>query len=128
MNGWRRMRFTIQQPTVTRDATYGSAVKTWAPLEVVAGTSPEEAVKYWGEVRDALPSRSEAVRTGLDQARNQTVLRMRWRDDVTSAMRVILHGETEVLYQIVGGPAEVEGRKKMLEMVLERYSTSGETV
>jgi len=120
----RQVSFEV--PTMALDATYGSPTPTWAPLVAVAG-SPPVAEKWWAEVQDALPSRSEAVRQGLTQARNQTRLRMRWRDDITSAMRVTVHGEADVLYQIVGGPAEIGGRKKMLELMLERYTTTGES-
>lgn len=77
------------------------------------------------QIQDVMPSRSEAVRQGLAQARNQTRLRMRWRNDITSAMRVVLHGDSDVVYQIVGGPAAIGGRKDGLELMLERYSTAG---
>ena len=115
---------SFEKPVITNDPVYGSPVKTWTPLVAEAG-SPAVAERFWAEVQDALPSRSEAVRQGLEQARNQTRVRIRWRGDVTSDMRVWIHGDTDVLYQIVGGPAEIGGRKKALEMVLERYSTAG---
>jgi hypothetical protein len=38
-------------------------------------------------------------------------------------MRVTLHGDSDVIYQIVGGPADIDGRKSMIEMVLEKYSS-----
>jgi head-tail adaptor len=56
-------------------------------------------------------------------ARNQTRLRMRWRDDINSSMRVTVHGDSDTVYQIVGGPADIDGRKSMIEMVLEKYSS-----
>ena len=115
-------QITIEKKQVTVDSTYGTELVAWVPLVAEAG-SPTVAVRFWAEVQDALPSRSEAVTQGLAMARNQSRLRMRWRSDVTSAMRVIVHGDTDVTYSIVGGPAEIDGRKSMIELVLERYSS-----
>lgn len=107
----RRARF--ERATTTKDATTGAPVKTWAEI----GT-------FWVSAIDTPPSRSEQVRNGLQQARQQTTLRMRWRTDVTPDMRVVLLGDSEVVMQIVGGPAMI-GRREALELVLERYSTAG---
>lgn len=116
-------QITIEKKETTLDATYGTEVISWVPLVAEAG-SPVVAVRFWAEIQDVLPSRSEGVQQGLIVGRNQTRLRMRWRNDVDSSMRVTVHGETDVLYQIVAGPAEIGGRKAFMEMVLERY-TSG---
>jgi len=113
---------TIEKKEVTVHSVYGTEVVTWVPLVAQAG-SPVVAERFRAEVQDAMPSRSEAVTQGLQIARNQTRLRMRWRDDVTSAMRVTVHGDSDVVYQIVGGPADIDGRKSMIEMVLEKYSS-----
>jgi head-tail adaptor len=113
---------TIEQKSVTLDATYGTEIVSWVPLMAEAG-SPPVAVKFKAEIQDAMPSRSESVQQGLPMARNQTRCRIRWRDDVNSSMRVTLHGDSDVVYQIVGGPADIEGRKQRIEMVLEKYSS-----
>ena len=115
-------QITIEQKSVTVDATYGTEIITWIPLVAEAG-SPTVAVRFWANVQDALPSRSEAVTQGLAVARNQTRLRMRYRSDVTSDMRVTIHGDTDTVYQIVGGPAEIGSRKEQIELMLERYSS-----
>lgn len=115
-------QITIEQKSVTQDTDYGSDVVTWVPLVTVSG-SPLVAERFWADVQDVLPSRSEAVQQGLTVARNLTRIRLRWRDDITSAMRVTVHGETDTVYQIIGGPAEAGGRKKMLELLCERYSS-----
>lgn len=112
----------IEYPAAATDATFRSKVQTWLPLDVKAG-SPTEAQPIPAEVQDFLPSRSESVRQGLAIARNQTRIRIRWRSDVTSKMRIKLLGDTDVYYQIVGGPAEIDGRKGGLEMVCERFSS-----
>lgn len=116
--GWYWCEITVEKKETTKDATYGTDVVAWVPL--VAG-SPVE--RFPALVRDVLPSRAEAVRQGLETARNQTVIRIRWREDIDSSMRVILHRETDVTLQIVAGPAEVEGRKQKIEMVCERISS-----
>lgn len=105
---------SIDFPVYEESANYGSRLVRWDRL-----------VTCQAEVQDTMPSRSDAVRSGLTQARNQTRLRMRWRSDIDSTMRVILHGGEDVVYQIVGGPAEIGGRQRYLEMVLERYTTTG---
>lgn len=112
---------TIQQKSITFDADYGTEVIEWVPL-VVASLSPLVGERFAAEVLDMLPSRSEAVLQGLTVARNQTRIRIRWRDDVTSAMRILLHNETDEVYDIVGGPADVDGRKSKLEFVCERHT------
>ncbi len=112
--GQMNRRISIEFPVYETEAPYGPRLVRWEPLTTCAA-----------EVQDVMPSRSESVRQGLAQARNQTRIRIRWRGDIDSTMRIVLHGDTDTVYQIVGGPSEVGGRKTMLEMVLERYSTSG---
>jgi head-tail adaptor len=51
---------------------------------------------------------------------------MRYRDDIDSSMRITVHGDdADTVYQIIGGPAQVtaEGRKTMIEVFCERYSS-----
>jgi head-tail adaptor len=74
-------------------------------------------------VQDVMPSRAEAVRTGLTAARNQTRCRYRYRTDVTGAMRIRISGAVERVLQIVGGPAEVGGRHEYSEVMCEAASS-----
>lgn len=113
-------QITIQKKSVSQDPAYGTEVIAWVPL---VEASPGVAEKFWAEVRDALPSRAESVTQGLAVARNQTRIRFRYRGDVDSSMRVIIHDGTDVVMQIVGGPAEVGGRKELTEIVCEKYSS-----
>lgn len=124
MSGMFNRQITIKVPTVSKDPNTGAQVLTYLPL-VATAQSPDPGERFWARVRDVPPSRSEAVRQGLQTARNQTVIRIRWRADVTSDMQVTVHGDSDVVYQIVGGPAEVGGNKRFLEMVCERYSPAG---
>ena len=105
-------RCSIDYKSVELDASYGTEIVTWLRLTQV-----------WANVEDVLPSRSESVRQGLEVARNQVRVRMRYRDDITSEMRIIVHGRNgDVVYQIVGGPAMM-GRQEMLEMVCEKFTS-----
>ncbi|MBK8916361.1 MAG: phage head closure protein [Phycisphaerales bacterium] len=116
MNAGRLNRsISIERRVVEQEAAYGTQSVGWSRLCACRA-----------EVLDLIPSRSEAVRQGLEQARNLTRIRIRHRGDIDSTMRVIVHGGgQDVIYQIVGGPAEIGGRRRMLELVCERYSTAG---
>jgi len=105
-------RITIEKKVVTQDPDYGTEVITWSTLATV-----------WANVQDVLPSRSESVQRGLETARNQTRVRMRWRSDVDSSMRMIISRPDPITYQIVGGPAEIGGRKEYCEFMVERLSS-----
>jgi head-tail adaptor len=104
---------TIEKKSVTQDTTYGTELISWTPV----------AVRVPAEILDALPGRSESVVFGVGVSSSRTICRLRWRGDIDSSMRITLHGDTDVIYQIVGGPAEIGGRKDGLELVLERYSS-----
>ncbi len=103
----RRVR--IERP-VTDDAFDGAGSGSWLPVATV-----------WAEVEDMLPSRGERLADGINIALRPARVRMRWRPDVTSAMRLI-HGDR--VMQIVGGPAEL-GRREAIELLVEDYSSAG---
>jgi SPP1 family predicted phage head-tail adaptor len=109
-------RITIEQKVVTQDVDYGTEVVTWAAI-----TNGSRIAANW---QDELPSRSESVKNGIRIASQQARVRIRHRTDITSAMRVTLHGTTDRTYQIIGGPAEVNGRRQV-EMMVELYSSQG---
>ena len=109
--GTLNRRALIERKSITQDATYGTEVVTWTTVATV-----------WCEVQDVLPSKSEAVKNGLVVGTNQSRVRMRYRTDVTSAMRLTITRDSAVVYQIVSGPA-VLGNKEGLELVVERYTS-----
>lgn len=109
MNVSMDRRIIIRQKVVAKDAV-GAQAFTWTVLDTV-----------WAERRDQSPSRSEAMRTGLEQRRDQVRYRIRYRSDVDSSMRVDDDGQ---VLQIVGGPAEL-GRREYLEFMAERISPAG---
>lgn len=129
----------FEYPVSTPDATYGNPAVTWTPLAVLPG-SPELPEWFRVELQDVLPSRSEGLQQGMSVARKLTRLRMRWRGDIDMSMRVkvfVPFGQRRWddpnwwldhdIYQIVSGPAEVTnaGRRREIEMMIERQSTDG---
>ena len=105
-------RVTIEYPVAGQDANSGRPVITWAVLAVV-----------WANVQDVMPSRSEGVKQGLIVSRNQIRIRYRWRDDVTSAMRMTVAGSPNRVLQIVAGPAAIGGRNSFCEVMCESVSS-----
>ncbi|MGP1675926.1 MAG: head-tail adaptor protein [Burkholderiales bacterium] len=114
---------TIEQKSVTVDSTYGTELVTWIPLVRDGVGSPIIAVRFWAEVQDALPSRDERLTQGAVIASKRTRIRMRWRDDIDSSMRVTIHGDSDEVYQIISPAAEIEGRKNMIEFMCEWVSS-----
>lgn len=123
---------TIEYPVTTTNPETGVDTTDWEPLMPLPG-SPVIGDRVRGQLLDLLPSRSESVRTGLPVARNQSRWRQRWIDlDALGAaltpavsplaMRLVIHGDTDVVYGIVAGPAMI-GRREELELVLERWSS-----
>lgn len=104
------------------DPVYGRPIVSWVPLSVLPG-SPEIAERFAAQVQDLLPSADEGVKMGLAQSKQQTRIRFRWRDDVDASMRVTVHGDSDVVYQITGGPAAIAGRKRMVEIICAAYSS-----
>jgi len=122
MNTGRQRQITVERKVVTQDPLYGTEIISWAPLVALPG-SPVVAERFYAEVQDVLPSRAESVKMGLDVARNQVRVRMRWRDDIDSSMRITVHGDSDQVMQIIAGPAEIEGRKQRIEMMCEKISS-----
>lgn len=107
-------RITIERPGVI-DGEYGPQPGGWVPV----------VARVPAQVRDVLPSKSETVQDGLAVAIRPARLRIRYLRGITSDMRITLHGDTDVVFQIVGGPAEI-GRREWLEMTIKQYSTQGQ--
>lgn len=75
---------------------------------------------------DELPSNSESVADGRRQAYRPAKLHIRYRPDITSDMRIVMHDESDKVYEISGGPAEI-GRREWIELTIREYSTSGDS-
>lgn len=112
---------TFERKETTVDPVYGTELITWVPLVAQAG-SPTVAERFDVYALDVLQGRSEAVKMNVALSSGRVTIRMRYRSDITSAMRVTLHRDTDVVYQIITEPAMI-GRKEELEMQLEKYSS-----
>jgi head-tail adaptor len=120
-SGLMNRKISVYKKTLIREMVYGTEVEAWEPISYDYSQSPPIAERWFAEVRDILPSRSEYVNLGIPMNKRPSRLRMRYRYDIDSTMKIIVHGETDVEYQIISGPAEIDGRKGMLEMMIERY-------
>ncbi|KTF70699.1 phage head closure protein [Sphingomonas sp. HT-1] len=92
-----------------------------------AGSGTWELVKeVWAEVQDVLPSRGERLAEGINVAARPARVRIRYRDDVRSDMRLVLlrKGVPERIMQIVSGPATL-GNRDGLELMVEDYRPAG---
>jgi SPP1 family predicted phage head-tail adaptor len=105
----RRVRIEKPVPDAALD---GAGFGSWAPVATV-----------WAEVQDVRPSRTERMAEGLNVASRPARVILRWRADVTPAMRIVMGDR---IMQIIGGPAEL-GRREGLELLVEDYSTAGNT-
>ena len=112
-------RVAIERP-VTKPGFLSAGSGTWEPVETV-----------WASVEDALPSRAERLADGINVASRPARVRMRYRDDVTPAMRFVLLRKVGTAWepsgrimQIIAGPAEL-GRRDGLEFMVEDYSVAG---
>lgn len=87
-----------------------------------AGSGTWELVaEVLGNIRDALPSRAERLADGINVAARPARVRIRYRTDVTAAMRFVVDGRT---MQIMSGPAEL-GRREGLEFMVEEWTSAG---
>ncbi len=106
-------RCRVEGIVSSRDANYGSQVKTWALVGV-----------YWCNVQDVLPSKSTEVTKDNSLRVNvkSTRLRMRYRTNIDASMRIIIERPDPVIYQIVGGPAEL-GKRDGIELLLHEMTS-----
>lgn len=104
-------RVTIEKRQTTKDPNYGTSVVSW----VTHG-------KAWAQVRDVLPSKGESVDDNVNLRRRPARIRMRFREDITSDMRIVHRGRA---LEIVSGPVEL-GRREAIELMVQEFSTSGD--
>ncbi|WP_241213417.1 head-tail adaptor protein [Sphingomonas sp. ABOLE] len=114
-------RIQIERP-VPDTSLDGAGSGTWAAVG-----SP-----VWAEVQDQLPSRGERLADGINVAARPARVRMRYRADITSDMRLVLLRKVAAAYvperimQIITVPAEL-GFREGLEMMVEDYRPAGNT-
>lgn len=108
----RRVRIERPVPDGSFD---GAGSGSWQQVAIV-----------WASVVDALPSRGERLADGINIATRPARVRMRYRSDVTAAMRLVevVSGTDRRIMQIITVPAEL-GRRDGIEFMVEDYSTAG---
>lgn len=81
----------------------------------------------WAAVQDLPSTRLDHVSGTLDIVRRPTRLRMRYRPDITPALRIVIDPglASQRTVEIVAGPIEL-GRREGLELLVQDYSTQGE--
>jgi len=116
-------RVRIERP-VTDDAFDGAGAGTWEPLQTDIVSA---------EIMDMLPSRGERLADGINVTTGPARVRLRYRTDVDSSMRLveILSDEdgNDVdgrIMQITTRPARLRDRgRELIEFMTEHYSTAG---
>jgi len=78
----------------------------------------------WASVVDKLPSKGEQLAEGINITTRPARVRMRYRTDVTTAMRFVMTKPFARTVQIVAGPAEL-GVRDEIEFMVEEYSPAG---
>lgn len=107
-------RIQIEQlvvPGDPLDPAYGSGAPEWVLV-----------VEVWAEVHDILPSRAEQVKNGIQLASDSARVRIRYRDGITSAMRIVEKNGRKRKLSIIAGPAALGGMRE-LEFMVERFSS-----
>ena len=94
-------RVVIKQPAAVQDAA-GQPIPTWTTLATV-----------WANIRSL--NGLETIKGGAESSVAKASIRIRYRTDVTAAMRVV-HGSTT--YEIKAVLPDVEGRRH-LDLVCE---------
>lgn len=92
-------RVTLQAPVATLDEL-GQPVDGWTEVDTV-----------WAE---ANPTRSQELSSGgSTDSQIDVVFRVRYRTDITAAMRVVWRSTP---YALIGDPVDVRGRREVLEL------------
>lgn len=118
-NGGHNREVVIEQRGTTQDPLYGTAIENdWTTVATVMA-----------EVQDMLPSRAERIEEGISVRQRPTRIRMNYRDDIDSSMRLRVKArspqEADRLLSIIAGPAELGFRRRM-EFVAVEWSTQGQ--
>lgn len=106
-----RSRIRIESRGKSTDSEYGSSTETWLPFAEV-----------WASIEDVLPARGESKDHGLRLATGQARIRMRYREGIQCAMRVVELNGMRRTFQITTAPAMTKWREE-LEFMAESYSS-----
>lgn len=105
--------FLAPPDPLQRDPDYNTPSGEWTPFD-----------QDWAQVLDDLPGgkAAEEVAEAVQVAIRRCTVTIRWRDDITAAMRI--ETESGAVLQIVTPPAEV-GRRQWLKFKAEEVTTLG---
>lgn len=114
--GKLRDRIRIETKSVSQDPDYGTPVVAWVTLATV-----------WAHVADEMPSKSSAEKntSGMRVGSNQARIRIRWRADLTSDMRIVLLSRANRVCKIISHIAEL-GVREATEFMVETFTASGD--
>jgi SPP1 family predicted phage head-tail adaptor len=102
-------RIRIEQPG-GKDPDYGTPTDDWVPV-----------IEVWAKVEDTKPGKTDATQQGIRLAKDSATVWIRYRDGITSDMRIVeLSGRQRTL-SITGGPASISGGREM-EFTVEKFS------
>ena len=105
----------IERRVVAIDPEYGTQTESWEPLGAAISRV---------NIQDVLPSRGENQYNGIDIAMRPARVRMRWRTDIDSSMRVVYLDRGNRIMEIISQPAEI-GTREAIEFMVQEYSTRG---
>ena len=104
-------KVTIQRRTTVTDPDSGAQLDEWVDF----------LVRYWANVEDTLPSRSESTRNGMHMSTQPGRMRMQGASMVTTEMRAVLHSRGDRIAPIISGPAMLNDRVHY-EFMIEGYA------
>jgi head-tail adaptor len=111
-----RDRVRIEQQGTTEDAVYGPQPGAWTELDTVPA-----------RVQEGLPGRAESG-DSVRVASRPAKVRIRYREDVNTRMRMVLLDRGNRIVKIVAGPAEARDAapRQFVDFSVEEFTTSGD--
>lgn len=106
---------------------YWSRIRIEAPAGIDPGTGlpikPEwlPVIEVWAKIEDSKPGKTDATQQGLRLAHDSATVWCRYREGITSAMRIVELTDSKRTFSITGGPASINGKRE-LEFTVERFS------
>lgn len=107
-------RLRIERPSTSQESAYGTRTVAWTTVATVRAN-----------VQESLPSQAETQAQGIRIANRPARVRIRYRPDLDSSMRVVDITRSDRVMKILTPPVEV-GRRHWLEFMVSDFSTAGD--
>lgn len=120
--GMMDRRVIFLQKVTARSARFGTKSSDAFESVFFETGSPSTPKTFAASILDSLVGRAEIERQGLVIAANQAVIQVRYRTDITSAVRIQEKGNGDTVYNVISGPAVI-GNKDGLQFIVEKYSS-----